>query len=178
MAATKIYCNVEDHRLFDKSGGATDKVLIEDVTKVGLPTIKHTITNIKSAGMAMDIDMPNETHLEAMDFTIYHNNGVDCKRLANPGKHNIEFRIARQRYDIAGAVIGHESVKYIIEGAHAESQKGDIETGSPYGTTEKYSIIKYTEIVNGETTVDIDATAHKITINGSEYYDSIEKLLS
>ena len=175
--ATKIYCNVEDHRLFDKSGGAGTADMVEDVTKVGLPTIKHTVTNIKAAGMPMDIDMPNETHLEAMDFSIYHNNGVNCAKLANPGKHNIEFRVARQRYDISGAVIGHESVKYIIECAHVESQKGDVETGSPYGTTEKYSIIKYTEMVNNVTTVDIDATANKINFNGQEYYQSIAALL-
>lgn len=175
--ATKIYCNVEDHRLFDKSGGSGKSVMVEDVTKVGLPTIKHTVTNIKAAGMPMDVDMPNETHLEAMDFTIYHNNGINCAKLSNPGKHNLEFRVARQRYDISGATIGHESVKYIIEGAHVESQKGDVETGSPYGTTEKYSIIKYTEIVNGKTTIDIDATANKITFNGKEYYKTIKSLL-
>lgn len=175
--ATRIYCNVEDHRLFDKSGKDTKASMVEDVTKVGLPTIKHTVTNIKAAGMPMDVDMPNETHLEAMDFTIYHNNGVNCSKLANPGKHNVEFRVARQRYDISGAVIGHESVKYIVECAHVESQKGDIETGSPYGTTEKYSIIKYTEIVNGKKTIDIDATANKLNFNGTEYYDAINKLL-
>ena len=175
--AEKIYCNVEDHRLLDKSGGDGTSTMVEDVTKVGLPTIKHSVTNIKAAGMPMDVDMPNETHLEAMDFSIYHNNGMHCSKLSNPGKHEVEFRVARQRYDIKGALIGHESVKYFIEAAHVESQKGDIETGSPYGTTEKYSIIKYKEMVNGVITVEIDATAHKIMFNGKEYYESVASLL-
>ena len=76
---SKVYNNVEDHRLLDNG------TVCEDVTKVGLPTLEHPTDEIKASGMVMDIDMPNTTHLNASDFTIYHNNGVNCKMLANPG---------------------------------------------------------------------------------------------
>ena len=99
---SKVYCNVEDHRLID------GKKTVEDVTKVGLPTIKHKTTTIDVAGMAMAVDMPDTTHLEAADYTIYHNNGVNGEVLAVPGKHTQEFRTVRQRYGVAKGEIEHE----------------------------------------------------------------------
>ena len=167
----KVYVNVEDHRLID------GKDIIEDVTKVGLPTIKHPITSIKASGMAVDVDMPNVARIEAMDYTIYHNNGVNGKLLGVPGKHTQEFRTVRQRYDVASAQINHESVKYRFVGVHAETQKGDIETGSPYGSTEKYSLLRYEEEINGTITCKIDAMAGIIEYNGKSYTDDITNLL-
>jgi len=168
---SKVYNNVEDHRLLDGSR------VIEDVTKVGLPTIKHTTTTISAAGMAMDVDMPNTTHIDAMDYTITHNNGANCRFLATPGKHTHEFRTVRQRYNVAKGQIEHESVKYRLVGVHVETQKGDIETGSPYGSTDKYSCLRYEEEVNGTVTTIIDAMAGVIKYNGKTFTDAVQNLL-
>lgn len=168
---SKVYNNIEDHRVID------GKRTIEDVTKIGLPTIKHPTTTISASGMAMDVDVPNTTHLEAMEFTLYHNNGVNCQYLANPGKHNIEARTVRQRYNVAKAVIEHESVKYRITGMHVETQKGDIETGSPYGSTEKYSVLRYEEEIDGKVTTIADAMAGLIRFNGKDYTDVVQSML-
>lgn len=168
---SKVYNNVEDHRLLDGS------VVVEDVTKVGLPTIKHTTTTISAAGMAMDVDMPNTTHIDAMDYTITHNNGANCQRLATPGKHTHEFRTVRQRYNVAKGDIEHESVKYRLIGVHVETQKGDIETGSPYGSTDRYSCLRYEEEVNGTVTTIIDAMAGVIKYNGKTFTDAVQNLL-
>ena len=168
---TKVYNNVEGHRLVD------NKRTVEDVTKIGLPTIKHPTTTISASGMAMDVDMPNTTHLEAMEFTVYHNNGTNCKFLGNPGKHSIEVRTVRQRYNVAKGEIEHESVKYRVTGIHTETQKGDIETGSPYGSTEKYSVLRYEEEIDGKIVTIADATAGLIRYNGVDYTDVVENML-
>jgi P2 family phage contractile tail tube protein len=168
---SKVYNNVEGHRLLD------NKRVCEDVTKIGLPTIKHSTTTINASGMAMDVDMPNTTHIEAMEFTITHNNGTNCQYLANPGKHSIEARTVRQRYNVAKGVIEHEKVKFRITGVHTETQKGDIETGSPFGSTDKYSVLRYEEEVNGKVVTIVDAMAGIIKYNGTNYTDAVEKLL-
>lgn len=169
----RVYNNVEGHRLLDNGQ------VCEDVTKIGLPTIKHPTTEISNvAGMAMDINMPDTTHLEAMEFTVYHNNGSNCKYLANPGKHIIEVRTVRQLYGVAEGQITHESVKYRVTCIHTETQKGDIETGNPYGSTEKYSVLRYEEEIAGEETTVVDAIAGLIRFNGQEYTDVIEQMLS
>lgn len=167
----KVYCNVAKHRLLDNGRE------VEDVTKIGLPNIKHPTTEVKSAGMAMDVNMPDVTHLEAMEFTVYHNNGVNGRYLATPGKHFIEARTARQRYDVPSAEIVHESVKYRVTCVHVNTEKGDIETGSPYGSTEKYSVLRYEEEIDGTVTTLIDATAGLIKFNGENYTSTIDSLL-
>lgn len=167
----KVYCNVEDHRMLD--GGT----VVEDVTKVGLPTIKHAITSVNAAGMVMAVEMPNLSRLEAADYTIYHNNGVHCKRLSRPGKHTHEFRTVRQRYNVAKGRIEHESVKYRMIGVHAETQKGDIETDSPFGSTEKYSLLRYEEEIDGKVTTVVDAMAGIFKHGDKEYIEDIENLL-
>lgn len=167
----KVYCNIEKHRILD------NKRECEDVTKFGLPTIKHPTTSVKSSGMAMDVDMPDITHLEAMEFTIYHNNGVNCNYLCEPGKHTIEARTVRQRYDVPKGEIAHESVKFRITGVHVETSKGDIETGNPYGSTEKYSVLRYEEEINGVVVTIADAMAGLIKFNGNNYTNVVDNLL-
>lgn len=168
---SKVYNNVEGHRVIN-NGRVT-----EDVTSVSLPTIEHPTSTISSAGMAMDVDMPNTTHLNAMEFGVSHNNGVNCKLLAVPGKHTIETRIVRQRYSVTNGVIEHESVKFRIVGVHKSTEKGNIETGNPFGSTDKYSVLRYEEEINGEITTVIDAMAGVIKFNGTDYTSTIENLL-
>lgn len=169
---SKVYVNVERHRMLD--GGR----VCEDVTKIGLPTLKHSTTTVSAAGMAMDVDMPNNSHLEAAEFTVAHNNGVNCKYLAQPGKHSMEARFVRQRYNVALGEFEYEAIKCRVVGVHVETQKGDIETGNPYGSTEKYSVLHYEEEVNGEITVKVDATTGDIIYNGTSYTDEVESLLN
>lgn len=168
---SKVYNNVVDHRLLD------GKTVVEDVTKVGLPTISHPSTEINASGMVMAVDMPDLAKLEAMEYTVVHNNGTNSHLLGVPGKHTHEFRTARQKYAVAKGEIGHESVKYRLVGVHKSSQKGDIESGSPYGTTDTYSCLRYEEEVDGKVITIIDAMAGVIKYNGVSYTDNVQNLL-
>ena len=168
----KVYNNVEGHRVLDN-----DRVA-EDVSSISLPTIEHDTTTISVSGMAMDIDMPNTTHLKAMEFSIAHNNGVNCRYLANPGKHMVEVRVVRQKYDVAGGEIGHESVKFRLTGVHKSTEKGTIERGNPYGSTDKFSVTRYEEEIDGEVITIIDAMAGMIKFNGDDYAGDVESLLN
>lgn len=168
---SKVYNNIEGHRVLDNGN------VCEDVTSFTLPTVSHPTNTISASGMAMDVDIPNTTHLEAMEFGVSHNNGVGCAALANPGKHTLEGRAVRQRYNVPKGEIEHESVKWRVTGVHKSTEKGNIETGNPYGSTEKYSVLRFEEIINGKTTVLIDAMAGIIKFNGKSYTDPVENLL-
>ena len=167
----KVYNNVVDHRVID-----TNKV-VEDVTSVSVPTLEHPTTTVASAGMAMDVDIPNMAHLNAMEFSISHNNGVNCRYLANPGKHNLETRVARQRYNVAQGENEYESVKFRIIGLHKSTEKGTVENNNPYGSTEKYSVLRYEEEVDGVIVTLIDAMSGIIKYNGKDYTSPVENLL-
>ena len=168
----KVYNNVEGHRVIDN-----DRVA-EDVTSITLPTIKHPTTTISTSGMAMDVDMPNTTHLDAMEFAVAHNNGNNCRHLADPGKHMVEIRVVRQRYNVAGGAIEHESVKFRVTGVHKETDKGNIETNNPYGSTDKYSVLRYEEEIDGEVVTIVDAMAGLIKFNGVDCTNAVESLLN
>jgi len=167
----KVYNNVEGNRVLDNGK------VCEDVTSFTLPTISHPTSTISASGMAMDVDIPNTTHLEAAEFGVSHNNGVNCNLLGAPGKHSLEGRAVRQRYNVAKGEIEHESVKWRVTGIHKSTEKGNIETGNPYGSTEKFSVLRFEEIVDGVTTVLVDAMAGIISFNGKSYTDPVENLL-
>lgn len=172
MGQKKVYANVVDHVLKDGNHK------IEDVTKVGLPDISHPTTNVSASGMAGSIDMPDTTRVEAMDFSISHNNGVKCARLARAGKHEFEFRAARQRYSTNNVSMGMEAAKYRVTAIHKQTQKGDIESGNPYGSTETYSVIRYEEELNGVVTVLIDIPGGIVEFDGVRYSDKVANLLN
>lgn len=166
-----VRCNVEDQRVLD------GKTKCEDITKVGLPTLEHPTTEVKSSGLIMDIDMPDIYRFKAMELAIYHNNGNGCRKLARPGTHNIECRAARQNYKTKDGIIDLEVVKVRCKCVHKSTEKGEVEAGNPYGSTEKYSIIRYEEEVGGEVWQLIDSTTGQIIIDGVDYSSSIPNLL-
>lgn len=167
----RVYNNVVDHRIVDNGR------VCEDITSVSLPSLEQPTNTISASGMVMDVDMPDMTHFNAMELGISHNNGVNCAKLASPGKHKIEVRLARQKYNVAGGAIEHESVKYRVTCVYKGSDKGSVERNNPLGSTDKYSVLRYEEEINGETVSLIDAMAGIVKINGVNYTSAVENLL-
>ena len=169
---TKVYNNVVDHRVIDNGR------VVEDITSVSIPSIEHPTSTVASAGMVMDVDVPNLTHMNAMEVSISHNNGVNCQYLADPVKHTVEVRIARQRYNVAKGENEYESVKFRFTLLHKSTEKGTVENNNPYGSTEKYSVLRFEEEIAGKVVTLIDAMSGIIKFNGKDYTSPVKKLLS
>lgn len=167
----KVYNNIEGHRILDNG------IVCEDVTSITLPTVSHTTSKISASGMVMDVEIPNVAHLEAMEFEVAHNNGAKCDKLGTPGKHTLEVRAVRQRYNKTNGEIEHEGIKWRVTGVHKSTDKGKVETDNPYGSTDKFSVLRFEEIVNGKTAILIDAMAGIIKYGGKSFTDPIENLL-
>lgn len=167
----KVYNNVIDHRLLDNGN------VVEDITSVGLPSIEHPTTTIKSTGMVGDVDMPNTARVNAMELTINHNKGVNHHLLTTPGKHNIELRLARQVYDTPRGEISPESVKYRFVAVHKKTDKGNVENDNPMATTDTYSVLRMEEIVGGNTVTLIDVMAGILKFNGKDYASEVQNML-
>lgn len=169
---TKVYNNVEGHRLYD------DGNVVEDITSITLPSINFTSSTIDANGMMGAVDVPNPFHVDAMEFSVAHNNGAGCEKLATPGKHVLETRVVRQKYDVARGEMGHESVKFRVTGLHTGTEKGSIETGNPYGGTDKFSVLRYEEILDGKTVTLIDVMSGIMKINGKDFSGTLESYLN
>lgn len=168
----KIYNNVVGHKVYDNGR------VVEDVTSVGLPTIEHPISTIKGFGMVMDVDVPDMTHLNSMEISIAHNNGVNCRYLADPGVHTLELRVARQAYNTARAEMTHEGMKVRAKVMRKSRERGNVEMSNPLGTTDKFSILRYEEEENGEVITLVDAAAGILRVNGKDYSNDIESILN
>jgi len=168
----KVYNNVVDHRLVNNG------IVTEDITSVTLPAIEHPTVNIVAAGVTGDVDMPNTSRVSAMELAISHNNGNNCQYLTNPNKHTIEFRLARQRYNVKKGMLEHEGVKYRITGVHKSTEHGTVEAGNPLGSTERFTVLRFERIVNGETDTIVDVMSGVLKFNGHDLVSEVQALLN
>lgn len=171
----KVYNNIEDYRLYIDGYGPDN--VVEDVTSVSVPTISHPTSEIKASGMIMAIEMPNQYAYEAMEFQVSHNNGINSNKLATPGRHILECRVARQVYNVERGEMEHASVKIRVEGLHSSTDKGSFETGNPYGSTDTFKVIGYEEEQDGVVLISIHGINGTNKINGVSYSDEIERYL-
>lgn len=168
----KVACNVEGVRVIDNDS------VIEDVQSMELPEIAFTTTEVDSSGMVAAVDIPSMTHVDAMEYSIEHNNGLNCHLLSSPGKHHTELRIARQAYNVNKGEMELESIKHRMTGVLKSSKGGSVEQKNPLGNTETYSVLRYEKEVNGEIVTIVDATAGILKINGKDYTSELESLLN
>ena len=170
--AKKIVNIIADYKLKD------NKRECEDVTSVTLPTIEHPTTSIDVAGVPGAIDLPDQTRVNSMEISVAHNNGTNCAMLATGGAHTLDFRVARSVYTVSKGEQDYDNVKYVVKCLHKSTEKGQVETGNPLGSTDKFEVLRLEEIVNGKTVTLIDKTADTITINGVDNRAKIRNILN
>ena len=168
----QVYNNVVGQKLIDNGR------VVEDITSVTPPAIEFPTRTVASNGMAADVDVPNTAHVSAMEFSVSHNNGLNCQYLNDPGKHVFELRVARQKYSVAVGEMDFESLKIRVTGFLKNDDRGNIENNNPYTGTNKYSVLRYEEELNGQVVTLIDAMTGQIVINGVDQTNKVESLLN
>lgn len=171
MSKKSLKINVVDHLLLH------DNLEVEDITSVVLPTFEHPTTEVNTSGIAIALEIPDMTKFNAAEYSIAHNNGINSSYLSVPGLHTDEFRTVRQKYTTSKTQVEYESVKYRLTGMHKSTEKGTIETGNPWGSTDTFGLIRYEEIVDGVQTMLVDGPNNIVRINGTDYSDDVQKLL-
>lgn len=166
-----IFNNVERFKLFDNGRE------VEDVVKVDTPEIKHKSSTIGSAGMVMELNAPTQSRYEASDFTVTHNNGTNCRYLNDPGQHQLELRVARQRYNVATGKFEYSSVFFRITGIYMTHKDNSVELDNPYGSTVTFSVLAYEKLIDGQTVEKIDTRTGVVEQNGVSLTDEINVLL-
>lgn len=168
-----VKVNVVGHKMIDNGR------VIEDVTSIDLPVLEHPTTTIsKVSGMVMDVDFPNRHRLNAASYTVHHNNGANCRFLADPGRHEMEFRGVRQDYVVSEGDTKNEPFKYRLIGELVSTENGSVELDNPLGGTNKFSVLRVEIEENGEIIYVADAMSGILRVNGVDISDEIEKLLS
>lgn len=151
---------------------------VEDVTSVTIPDIEFTADEYDVSGLAAAFEAIDPTHVNAMTFSISHNNGTNCQQLNSPKKHHFEFRLAQQALNTAKGDTGYQSVKYRVDGMPKKISDGTAERGNPLGTTVDYTVLRFEKEVAGKVVTLIDALSNIIKINDVDYTSQINQLLS
>lgn len=154
-----------------------DGKLVEDVTSYTPPARRYKTTSIQSAGMSGDVNAANQANIEAMESTLAHNNGVNTHLLLTPGIHTLEVRTVRQKYNVAKSRMEHERITWRDRVQHISRDPGSIEANNPYGNTDKFSVVRHEEIINGKQTRLDDIPNGKLVTNGVSATDEIDNLL-
>lgn len=171
MKRTKIYNNVVDHRVL------FDGYRCEDITSVTPPNLEHPTDTLEGEGLTADLEVANQSKVNAMELKIAHNNGVNCQKLKQPGVHKIEFRIARQRYNVPKSAMGYESVKYYFSVQHKGTEAGTVERGNPLGDTENFAVLSYKKVADGKVIDHVDASAGILKLDGKDCVKDLDKIL-
>lgn len=151
---------------------------IEDVTSVTIPDVEYGVDEFDVSGLAAVIEAIDPTHVNAMTFSIAHNNGLNCWRLNSPKKHQFELRIAQQVLNTSNGSVKPNSVKYRIDGMPKKISDGTVERGNPLGTTVDFTVLRFEKEVSGVVVTLIDALANIVKINGVDYTNQINELLN
>lgn len=168
----KVYNKIVGQRLVE------DNLEIEDVTSVTLPDIEFTTDEYDVSGLAAVVEAIDPSHVNAMTFSVAHNNGLNCQTLNAPRKHKFEFRLAQQALNTAMGNTEYNSVKYRVDGMPKKISDGTAERGNPLGTTVDFAVTRFEKEVAGEVVTLVDALAGIIKINGVDYTNQINALLN
>lgn len=168
----KVHNKIVGQRLYD---GANE---VEDVTSVTLPDVEYGADEFDVSGLVGALEVIDPTHINAMTFSISHNNGLNCQTLSTPIQHNFEFRIAQQVLNVATGNTEYKSVKYRVSGKPKKVSDGSAERGNPLGSTVDYAVNRYEKEVDGRIVTQIDILAGIVRVNGYDFSSQVANLLS
>lgn len=139
-----------------------------------LPEITYMTADIEAMGTA---SIPLRALIEDMEATITRV-GVDkgLISMCSPGSHNVEVRWVQDVISPSGAV-STEGCKAFIRGMPVKIPGIGVEIGSSPENELTFKVTRYKLVVGGKTVLLIDRFAHKLEINGKDYYKQLEEYL-
>lgn len=152
-----------------------EKKLIAQDVKISLPEIAMQTATIQAMG---NMDIPIRGLLENMETTITKI-GIDkgIGKLNTPASKNIELRWVQEVVQSDGTmkpegckVFMRIVPKTIFAGA-------DVEVGSSIENAMPFTVTKFKLVAGGESIIEVDRFAHKLKVNGKDYYSNINKYL-
>lgn len=169
---SRVYNNVVDQKILVNNKEA------EDVKNIGLPTFNYKVTTVSVAGMVMDVEVPDQAHLDAAELTIAHNNGRNCIELEKGGTLKIEGRIVREVFNAEKGIMDYALMKVYASVMVKGVEKGTSERGNPYGSTVHYAILRYEEWQGDKLRRLVDAISGNNEVDGKQIADKVQQLLA
>ena len=107
----------------------------------------------------------------------FRNTTKQVIKLAEPRRHNIDLRVARQDEDpVAGAVEIH-STKHVFVVVPKSTKGGTVAPASPTDGSGEYAVRYWATYIDGKKVQEIDPYNSLCYINGVDYMEPVRKAL-
>lgn len=149
------------------------------VADVTLPSITAMSDTFSGAGIAGEIDSPTIGHYSAMSTTLtWRVPTSEAAALMAPGVKQLDFRLAQQSYDRAGASTSSSGLKVSIRAMPKTLDLGTLTSGATTGTSNELEVI-YIKIADqtGKVLVEIDKMNFKAVFNGVDALAQVREQL-
>lgn len=148
------------------------------LAQADLPEIASLTNTISGAGIMGNYESVVIGAVDAMNTKITFRNVTDAAiRLARPGHHTIDLRVAQQSHDPSTGDVTITNVKHIMVVAPKKLALGSVKPHSPGDVSGEYSVRYFATYKDGRCVLEVDQANYKLVIDGVDYAEPIRKAL-
>ena len=155
-----------------------DSLNMLGIANVTLPDINFKTVNINGAGMSGDLEVPLIGMTENMTVTInFLSTTSSAVSLMAPRKHQLDFRVAEENWDVEAAEAEIQADKYVMVVMPKSIKPGAVAPASAANTSGEFDVYYYAAYKDGECLGEIDKRNMKCMIGGVDYSAALRKAL-
>lgn len=155
-----------------------DAVRFCGIASVTLPAVNYITSTVSGVGMMGNVEIPVAGMVDSMSLTInwLETNG-DVARLLNSGKHQLELRVATEKWDNEQADIKIQADKYVVLVRAKSFSPGNLAPMGTADTTSEYACYYFAAFKDGKKLWEIDKRNQICEVNGVDDFKSIKDAL-
>lgn len=148
------------------------------IAAVQLPDITFPVVNISGAGMMGNMEVPLYGMVDTMSTQItWLEPTGDAVSLASPEKHQIECRVATEKWEVEQAEVAIQADRYVMIVQPKQFTPGNIAPMGSADTTSQYAVYYYAGYKDGALLWEVDKRNMKCVINGVDYMAPVKVAL-
>lgn len=156
--------------------GFLDGYALLGMADVELPNISYMTEALTGAGILGEVNTQLLGHIEAMEATInWRTVTKDAIKLAAPGTHRVDFRVAQQSYATASGQIQSNPYRVTMGLMTQEFGLGKLEPNATADSGQTFSVAYLIVYLDNKKLIHIDQLASKFEINGIDYLADYRK---
>ena len=155
-----------------------DSVEYLGIAQATLPNLEQLTQELSGAGIAGNIEAVYRGHFSAMTLGLqFRTMTEEAIRLAEPRRHTIDLRIARQDEDTEAGDIKIVPVKHIFVVMPKSLNPGNVAPHSTSDGSGQYAVRYWATYINGALMTEIDPLNYICIIDGKDYLASVRDAL-
>lgn len=155
-----------------------DSVEYLGITQVTLPTLEQLTQELSGAGIAGNVEAVLRGHFAAMTLGLqFRTMNRESVRLAEPRRHNIDLRVARQDEDTESGSIIIAPIKHIFVIMPKSLNPGNVAPHSAADGSGQYAVRYWAMYMDRQLVTEIDQLNYKCLVDGVDYLAPVRAAL-